>query len=127
MQLVQERKQGWHMEFDNTEKSITYKGRDSSMMDFVDTLSCSSSVLCFMGTHQMLLTDRVRRWNWNYVPPEYNCAALRLWMNIRTQNFNNYRIIDKQLSTFYFMTTHNDVIILLLHTKACHGLFLVLL
>jgi hypothetical protein len=25
------------------------------------------------------------------------------------------------------MTTHNDVIILLLHTKACHGLFLVLL
>jgi hypothetical protein len=36
---------------------------------------------------------------------EYKCAALPLWIKVRTQNFNNYRIIDKHLSTFYFKTT----------------------
>jgi hypothetical protein len=95
-------------------------------MDFVDTLSCSGGVLCFLGKHQVLPTDKVRRWNWNYVPPAYKCAALPLLMNITPQNFKNYNIIDKQLSTFYFMTTHNDVIIPLLSTKDCHGPFLVL-
>lgn len=27
---------------------------------FLDTLGCSSGVLCLLGTHQMLLTDEVR-------------------------------------------------------------------
>jgi len=46
-------------------------------------MSCSSGVLCFLGTHQMLLTDEVRnvtwRWTWNYTLLEYKCAALPLW------------------------------------------------
>jgi len=74
---------------------------------FLDTLSCSG-VLCLLKTHQMLLTDKVRnvtwRWKWNSIPLEYKCAALPLWIKIRTQNFNNYRTIDKPLYTSYLMT-----------------------